>query len=211
MEDTISLTVKLRGGEALFITPVSYDWSGKDNRLYTYNTLEFLPNIPGVLKGEYIRPNTFHVLNLWKHRVNKVSRAVRVFIDIFLDNIKDFTGANVFHSWFQNRTWYWGVYPISKELNNDWFYAVNIFQPDEPLYLKGNIEIDWLAAPKYFTWDIGYLSPSSLWVEERLREEFHVWTFDKEEDRVAEEKFWKWRQEQINKGYKVFYITSLET
>lgn len=31
------------------------------------------------------------------------------------------------------------------------------------------------------------------------------------EDKVAEEKFWKWRQGQIDKGYEVYYITSLET
>lgn len=35
--------------------------------------------------------------------------------------------------------------------------------------------------------------------------------YDKEEDKIAEDKFWKWRQEQIDKGYEVHYITSLET
>lgn len=211
MEDTISLTVKLRGGEALFITPVSYDWGGEDNKFHLYPTLEFLPNIPYVLKGNYIIPNNFHVFNLWKYRATKISEAVKVFINIFLDEFKDFIGSNVFDSWFQNRTWDWGYYCVSKELSHDWFYAVDIFQPYEPLHLVGNIEVDWSRASKYITWDIGYLSPSSLWVEERLKKEFHVWTFDKEEDKVAEEKFWKWRQEQIDKGYEVFYITSLET
>ena len=88
---------------------------------------------------------------------------------------------------------------------------MDVFQPNEPLHLRGNIEVDWSNASKYITWDIGYLSPNSLWVEERLKKEFHVWTFDKEENKAAEEKFWKWRQEQMDKGYEVFYITSLET
>jgi len=207
MEDTISLTIKLRGGEALYITPVSYDWSGENNKFRIYPTLEFLPSIPWALKrGSY--ENKLHNSQLW---YSKITRTTKAFLEMFPDNIKRLTGSNVFHPWFKNWTWDWGIYYINKELNNDWFYAVDIFQADEPLHLRGNIEVDWSNASKYITWDIGYLSPSSLWVEKRLREKFHVWTFDKEEDKVAEEKFWKWRQEQIDKGYEVFYITSLET
>lgn len=207
MEDTISLTVKLRGGEALYITPVSYDWGGEGNRFHIYPTIEFLPNIPSVLKRssyDYKSPN----LQLLYSKITRTTKAV---IDVLFDNVQKLTGANVFHPWFKNWTWDWGFYYIDRELRNDWFYAVEVFQSNEPLHLRGNIEVDWSSTSKYISWDIGYLSPSSLWVEERLKEEFHVWTFNQEEDKVAEEKFWKWRQEQIDKGYEVFYITSLET
>lgn len=210
MEDTISLTVSLRGGEALYVTPVSYDWSGEDNKFHIYSTLEFLPSIPSSLKTySHHAENKLHNLQLWG---SKIIEATKVFFEVFPDNIRRLTGSNVFHPWFKNFTWDWRVYEINKELTNDWFYAVDIFQFYEPLHFRGNIEIDWSNTSKYINWEsIGYLSPSSLWVEERLKEEFHVWTYNDVEDKVAEEKFWKWRQEQIDKGYEVFYITSLET
>lgn len=211
MENTISLTVKLCGGEALYITPVSYDWSGEDNKFHIYPTIEFLPNISEILRRSSYE-NHLHNFQLWRFRLTKLARTAKVVAEIFLDNFPRFTGANVFHPWFKNITWeWWDSYLVSKELSHDWFYAVDVFQPDELLHLRGNIEVDWSNVSKYIAWDFSYLSPSSLWVEERLKEEFHVWTYDKEKDKIAEKKFWKWKQEQIDKGYEVFYITSLET
>jgi len=203
MEDTVTLEVKLRGGEALFVTPISRNWCDKNNKFHIYDTLEFSPTIPWQLKiGNYGERTPY--LRFW---FTKITRAIKAFLETFPDNIKEFTGSNVFNSWFSNRTWYWGKYHIEKELSNDWFYAVDIFKP-EPLHINGNIEV---GSSEYIDWSSSYPPPSSLWIEERLRERFHVWTFDKEEDKIAEEKFWKWRQEQIDKGYKVYYITSLET
>jgi len=215
MEDTVSLEVNLRGGEAMYVTPVSYQYHDKSSKFRVYDTLDFLPRIPWALKYDK-DTNKFHFLQLWCFRLSKLVRAAKVPVDIFLSNIRSFTGSNVFDSWFQNRTWeWWDRYLIDRELNHDWFYAVDVFQPYEPLHIEGNIEVDWSNVEKYVSWGddsyIGYLPPSPLWIEERLKEKFHVWTYDKEEDKIAEEKFWKWRQEQIDKGREVYYITSLET
>lgn len=213
MEDTVSLQVKLRGGEAMYVTPISFDWGMEDNKFRTYDTIEFLPRISFCLQHFAYR-HKYHSLQLWCFRLTKLVRAAKVPVDIFLDNIRSFTGSNVFDSWFPNRTWkWWDKYLVDKELTHNWFYAVNVFP--YTLHLEGNIEVDWSNVNKYINWGddsyIGYLPPSSLYIEERLKERFHVWTFDEEEDKVAEEKFWKWRQEQIDKGYEVYYITSLET
>lgn len=211
MENTVSLEVKLRGGEALYVTPVSIDWHNKDSKFYIYDTIEFLPTIPWALKhGGY--DNGFHHLQLWSYRITKATIA---FLERFPYNIRHLTGSNVFHDYFKHWTWDWGIYYVNKELTNDWFYAMDIFQPYEPLHIRGNIEIESsFDVDKYVAWgdiELGYLPPSSLYIEERLKERFHVWTYNDDEDKVAEEKFWKWRQEQIDKGYKVYYITSLET
>lgn len=213
MEDTVSLEVKLRGGEAFYITPVSFDWSMEHNKFHIYDTLEFLPRISFCLQ-HFANRHKYHSLQLWYFRLSKLVKAAKVPIDIFLDNIQRFTGSNVFDSWFPNRTWeWWDRYLVGRELNHRWFYAVDVFA--HTLHLEGNIEVDWSNVDKYISWGddsyIGYLPPSSLYIEERLKGRFHVWTFDDEEDRVAEVKFWKWRQEQIDKGYQVYYITSLET
>lgn len=214
MEDIVSLEVNLRGGEAMYVTPVSFDWSMEDNKFYIYDTLEFLPRISFCLQNFAYR-HKYHSLQLWCFRLNKLIKAAKVPVDIFFDNIQRFTGSNVFDSWFPNRTWeWWDNYLVSKELSHKWFYAVDIFQPYEALHIEGNIEVDYSNVDKYIDWDddsTSYLLPSSLWIEERLKEKFHVWIYDKEEDKIAEEKFWKWRQEQIDKGYEVYYITSLET
>jgi len=213
MEDIISLEVKLHGGEAFYITPVSYQYHNKDSKFRRYNTIEFLPRIPWALKHDGYTKK-YHYLQLWCFRFCKLVKAARVPVDIFLDNIQSFTGSNVFDSWFPNRTWeWWDKYLVDRELTHSWFYAADVFS--HTLHLEGNIEVDWSNVDKYISWGddsyIGYLPPSSLYIEERLKERFHVWTFDEEEDKVAEEKFWKWRQEQIDKGYEVYYITSLET
>jgi hypothetical protein len=215
MEDTISLEVNLRGGEAMYVTPVSHSYCDKDRKFYIYDTLEFLPRIPLPLRWVTYQ-SRLHDIRLWCFKLTKLARATKVIAEVFLDNFPRFTGASVFDPWFKYMTWeWWDSYLVSKELNHKWFYAVDIFQPYEPLHIEGNIEVDYSNVDKYIQWcDDGfiyYLPPSSLWIEERLRERFHVWTFDKEEDKVAENKFWKWRQEQIDKGYEVYYITSLET
>ena len=215
MEDTISLEVNLRGGKAMYVTPVSHSYYDKDRKFYIYDTLEFLPRIPLPLIWVTYQ-GRLHNIRLWCFRFTKLVRATKVITELFLDNFPRFTGTNVFDPWFKNRTWkWWDSYLASRELNHKWFYAVDIFQPHEPLYIKGNIEVDYSNIYKYIEWcDDGstyYLPPSSLWIEERLREKFHIGTYDKEEDKIAEDKFWKWRQEQIDKGYEVYYITSLET
>lgn len=212
MENTVSLEVKLRGGEAMYVTPVSFDWSMEDNKFCKYETIEFLPRVPWCLQMFADRHKS-HLLQLWSFRLVKLLKAANVPVDIFLSNLKSFTGSNVFDSWFPNRIWrWWDYYLVDIELTHNWFYAVNVFP--HTLHFEGNIEVDWSNVDKYISWGdstyVGYLPPSSLWVEERLKERFHVWTFDDEEDTVAEKKFWKWRQEQIDKGYEVYYITSLE-
>lgn len=215
MEDTIFLKVRLRGGEAMYVTPVSHSYRDEDRKFHIYETLEFLPRIPSPLRWTtYL--SRLHDVRLWCFRLTKLARATKVIAEVILDNFYWFTGTNVFDSWFPNRTWeWWDNYLVSKELSHKWFYAVDIFQPYERLHIEGNIEVDYSNIDKYITWcgddSIYYLPPSSLWIEERLREKFHVWTFDIDEDKIVEEKFWKWRQEQIDKGYEVYYITSLET
>lgn len=213
MENTVSLKVKLCGGEAMYVTPVSFDWSMEDNKFRKYETIEFLPRIPYCLQL-FAHRHKYPLLQLGYFKFIKLLKAAKVPVNIFLNNIQNFTGLNVFDSWFPNRTWqWWDEYLVDRELTHDWFYAVNVFP--HTLHLKGNIEVDWSNVDKYISWGdnsyVGYLPPSSLYIEERLKERFHVWTFDDEEDKVAEEKFWKWRQEQIDKGYEVYYITSLET
>ena len=213
MEDTVTLEVKLRGGEAFYITPVSYQYHDKDTQFRRYNAKEFLPRIPWALKHDSYT-NKSHLLNLWCFRLTKLVRTAKVIAEVVLDNFPRFTGANVFDSWFPNRTWeWWDKYLVDRELTHDWFYAADVFP--YTLHLEGNIEVDWSNIDKYISWGdgsyMGYLPPSPLYIEERLKERFHVWTFDKEEDKIAEKKFWKWRQEQIDKGYEVYYITSLET
>lgn len=212
MEDTISLQVKLRGGEAMYVTPVSFDWSMEANKFHIYNTLEFLPRISFCLQHFAYR-HKYHSLQLWCFRFNKLIRAAKVPVDIFFDNIRNFTGANVFDSWFPNRTWeWWDKYLVGKALNHNWFYAVDIFP--ETLHIEGNIEVDWSNVDRYISWGddsyVGYLPPSSLWIEERLKENFNWWGHE-DQLKEVEEKFWKWRQEQVDKGYEVYYITSLET
>lgn len=213
MEDTVSLEVKLRGGEAFYITPVSFDWGMEDNKFRIYDTIEFLPKIPWCLQM-FTERHRYHLVQLWTFRLNKLVKAANVPIDRFLHNLQSFTGSNVFDSWFPNRNWeWWDKYLVDRELTHSWYYAVDVFS--HTLHLEGNIEVDWSNVDKYISWGntsyVGYLPPSSLYIEERLKERFHVWTFDDEEDRIAEQKFWKWRQEQIDKGYEVYYITSLET
>jgi|SRR4028119_664883 hypothetical protein len=213
MEDTVTLKVKLCGGEAFYITPVSHSYRDEDRKFHIYYTLEFLPRIPSPLRWITYQ-GRLHDVRLWCFRLTKLTRAAKVIAEVVLDNLRWFTGANVFDSWFPNRTWeWWDNYLVSKELNHKWFYAADVFPCT--LHLEGNIEVDWSNVDKHISWGddsyIGYLPPSSHYIEERLRERFHVWTFDKEEDKIAEEKFWKWRQEQIDKGYEVYYITSLET
>lgn len=208
MPDTISLEVNLRGGEALYVTPVSHSYCEKDRKFHIYETIEFLPKIPWGLKHATYQ-GKLHNVRLGCFRLTKLVRATKVIAEVFLDNFKWFTGANVFDSWFKNTTWkWWDSYLVNRELGHNWFYAVDVFQPYERLHIEGNIE---LGSSKYIDWDDTYPPPSSLWVEERLKERFHVYTYRKEEDKIAEEKFWKWRQEQIDKGYEVYYITSLET
>lgn len=208
MEDITTIEIKLRGSEAMFVTPVSHSYYKKNRKFYKYNTLEFSPRIPFPLK-HYIYESTSHNIKFWWFRFTKLINAIKVIAEVFLDNFPRFTGVEVFNPWFKNKTWeWWNSYLVEHELSHEWFYAVEVFQPNEPLHIRGNIEV---GSSKYIDWDFGYATPSSLWIEERLKEEFHVWTFDKEEDRIAEEKFWKWRQEQIDKGYEIFYITSLET
>jgi len=215
MKDTVTLKVNLRGGEAMYVTPVSHSYCEKERKFHIYDTLEFLPRIPWELR-HYIYEGRLHDARFWCFRLAKLARTAKVIAEVVLNNFSEFTGANVFNSWFSNRTWrWWDSYLVNKELNHKWFYAVEVFQPNNPLHIEGNIEVDWSNVDKYISWGddscIGYLPPSSLWIEERLRERFHVWTFDKEEDKVVEDKFWKWRQEQIDKGREIYYITSLET
>lgn len=204
MPDTISVQIKLRGSEALYATPVSIrSWWIKDSKLHIYSTIEFFPKIPWELKqGE--GGNKFHNLQLWYTRL---TRAIKAFLEIFPDNIRKFTGRNVFHEYFKHWTWDWGGRYVNIELNNDWFYATDIFP--YTLHINGNIEVDYKNSSEYIDWE-GYLSPSSKWVEERLKEDFHCWGYQ-DQIKEIEEKFWKWRQEQIDKGYEVYYITSLET
>lgn len=213
MPDTISLEVRLRGGEAMYLTPVSHSYGDEDRKFYIYDTLEFLPSIPSHLRRTTYR-GKLHDVRLWCFRLTKLARATKVIAQVFLDNFPRFTGANVFDPWFKNRTWeWWDNYLVSRELSHKWFYAVDIFKPYEPLRIKGNIEVDYSDVDKYVTWcddgSVYYLLPSSLWVEERLKERFHIYTYDKGEDQIAEEKFWKWRQEQIDRGYEVYYISIL--
>lgn len=180
MEDTISITVKLRnGGEAMYVTPISYDryadiWNEEKAKLHNYPTIEFFPKIPLELqRGE---ERFFHNLQL---NYLKYTRAATAFINNLKNSIRQFTGSNVFHPRFKDWTWDLGWYSIGIELENKWFYAHEVFP--HTFHINGCLEIDWGESEPYSYWNDNYLTPSSKWIEQRLEDDFQCWGYTKEQ------------------------------
>lgn len=210
MEDSLYLKLNLRnGGEGVYVTPVSRYITYEDrskNILRFYPPIEFSPNIPWQLKyqGEEDK---------WESLKVNMGRGISLLknvLDCNLSSLDCFFGSNVFHEYFSYQTWDFGLsrYEIHKYLESDWYYAAEVFP--FLLHFYGNLEFDFYGvASKYF--EDASVKPSSLWVEEKLKDRFHVWADKRINDDEIEKEFYQWKQEQEAKGCEVYYITSLET
>ena len=210
MEDSLYIKLNLRnGGEGVYVTPVSRyityeNWS--KNTLRFYPSLEFSPDIPHRLKyqGDDDRWESLKV------GIGRCFNLLKNVLDCNLSSFNCFFGSNVFYEYFSYQTWDFGLsnYELHKYLESDWYYATEVFP--YLLHFDGNLRLDFYGeANKYFE-DVT-IKPSSLWVEEKLKDRFHVWADNRVDDKVAEKEFYQWKQEQEAKGCEVYYITSLET